>query len=314
VKDPCVYEPIVCPEGTVKLQFPQPSCAQLCVYVPQLTEAECLGWGFFWSYSGGFCLESLPPAEPDCVDFGWFWNFQSGGCHEVQQTCPAHCSPYWPLESGGCESPVDYCDFQWGCGFGFTDGGSGCCCGPTPILIDVAGNGFSLTDAYSGVHFDMGGDGHSEPIAWTKAGSDDAWLVLDRNNNGRIDSSKEMFGNFTDQPRTNQPPNGFLALSEFDKSERGGNGDGVITKKDKVFGSLRLWQDVNQNGWSEPSELHTLEQLGLKAIELAFKESKKTDVNGNKFRYRARVLDINNAQLGRWAWDVILQVNPPPRR
>jgi hypothetical protein len=160
----------------------------------------------------------------------------------------------------------------------------------------------------------MGGDGNSEPIAWTTADTDDAWLVLDRNNNGKIDSSKEMFGNFTDQPKTNQPPNGFLALAEFDKSEKGGNRDGLISKSDHVFTSLRLWRDANKNGFSESSELYTLEQLGLKTIELTYRESKKTDQHGNQFKYRAKVLDNNNAQTGRWAWDVILRVNPPPRK
>jgi hypothetical protein len=255
-----------------------------------------------------------PNTAENCQSWGYFWNFQSNGCYQDEQTCPSRCAPYYtPLDGGGCEGPADYCASPFGCANDFADSGSGCCCVPTPILIDTAGNGFSLTDAYTGVFFDMGGDGHKEPIAWTTANSDDAWLALDRNGNGQIDSSKEMFGNFTDQSRLDKPPNGFLALADFDKPEKGGNGDGLIKKNDQVFQYLRLWRDVNKNGFSEPTELFTLEQLGLAAVELSYKESKKTDQYGNRFRYRTKVYDKNNTQMGRWAWDVILRVNPPPR-
>ena len=185
-------------------------------------------------------------------------------------------------------------------------------CGVSPILVDINGDGFDLTSASNGVNFDVNPNGFAERVGWSSVSSDDAWLCLDRNGNGTIDDGGELFGSYTPQPTppAGEEKNGFLALAEYDKTANGGNGDGEISKKDSIFNSLRLWKDSNHNGISEASELLSLQSLGLKKIELDYRESKKTDEYGNQFKYRAKVKDTHDAQLGRWAWDVFLVTQP----
>lgn len=219
---------------------------------------------------------------------GFVWTTTNQTCDELcqaERTC-------W--DSGG-----------W---WGWSQGEFGCHYS-SPIIIDVKREGFKLTNAGNGVRFDLAADGNPMQVAWTDARYHNAFLALDRNGNGQIDSGRELFGNYTPQP-VSDDPNGYRALAVFDEPGNGGNGDGVIDASDAIFPALRLWIDGNHNGVSEHAELHSLPALSVTSISVRYQVTGRQDEHGNLLRYQAIVTGgPGHSGPAPVAYDVILRGN-----
>ena len=123
-----------------------------------------------------------------------------------------------------------------------------------PIVIDLNGDGISLTSlAGSTVHFDLDANGFAERTAWLSP--TDALLVRDINGNGIIDDGSELFGT----PTTN----GFDVLAALDS-----DGNGLINASDPEYANLKIWQDLNQDGISQSTELTSLADAGIVSISV----------------------------------------------
>jgi hypothetical protein len=133
----------------------------------------------------------------------------------------------------------------------------------TPLVLDLDGDGVHTTSLSEGVQFDILATGTRIPTGWVDA--HDGLLVRDINHNGLIDSGSELFGSSTALPNGEKAKDGFQALAALDS-----NHDGVIDASDHDFNSLKVWQDVNQDGVSQNEELHSLEDLSIKSISLGF--------------------------------------------
>ncbi len=171
-----------------------------------------------------------------------------------------------------------------------------CTCLGSPIVFDLAGDGVHLSAAQDGVTFAL--QGKPRQWSWTLPGSDDAWLAIDLNDNGTIDSGAELFGDYG-------TADGFAALSKYDD-----NGDGRIDRADAVWSRLRLWQDRNHDGSSQADELLGLDKVGVHSISLAYAATgASTDAQGNEFRLRGSI--VADAPVSATIYDVWLRSVTP---
>jgi hypothetical protein len=231
-----------------------------------------------------------------------YTTYQTNGSHYATGTIPNVfcCSGWWPTGQTTSRarvvyqepSPSDACAAQ---GWEYYWNGFECVFTPgSPIILDVARDGYKLTSVDDGVRFDLNTDGSAELVAWTRADSDDAFLAMDRNGNGRIDDGSELFGNHTPayaDESERLTANGFEALKYLGSPAYGLSvPDGQISAADAAFGRLLLWRDANHNGLSEPEELTSAAAAGVVGLSTDYQEKRRVDRFGNEFRQKGTVI------------------------
>lgn len=119
-----------------------------------------------------------------------------------------------------------------------------------PLMLELSNSaGPELTaQRYA---FDLDADGSVEQIAFATGKS--AFLALDKNDNGRIDDGRELFGALSG--------NGFADLRLYDD-----DANGFIDKGDSVFVNLSLLRKDRQG----QDQLMKLQEAGIGAIYLGY--------------------------------------------
>lgn len=168
----------------------------------------------------------------------------------------------------------------------------------SPLVLDLLRNGVKTKGKNSFVKFDLFGDGETIKTQWLAKNTDDAFLALDINGNGIIDSGKELFGVGSDLKLTSgKAKHGFEALAEYDDLLLGGNSNGKIDVNDDIWSHLIIWNDNNANAKSDSSELKKIKETSLKEISLDFKLYDIWDGNDIYFPYWSLAYDKNNEPL-----------------
>jgi len=136
----------------------------------------------------------------------------------------------------------------------------------TPIMLDLDGDGVQTVSAFNGVRFDINATGEEQRIGWISR--TDGLLAMDHNGDGLINDGSELFGAATRLPSGERAGDGFAAMATQDS-----NGDGLLDASDANWSRLRVWVDANFDAHTDAGELHTLDELGIRSLNLTAERS-----------------------------------------
>jgi hypothetical protein len=158
-------------------------------------------------------------------------------------------------------------------------------------VLDILGDGVRLTSAADGVMFDVDSNGKPVKTAWTAAGSDDAFVIVAPEGDGRLTGDR-LLGTGMSLPDGRRLINPEKALLAAQGHELGPNFRPLDTPEnrrristlgpeDAVYMSARVWTDRNHDGRVGPGELTTLLASGVRRINSAFRVRYSKDEYGN---------------------------------
>jgi hypothetical protein len=163
-------------------------------------------------------------------------------------------------------------------------------------MVDLDSNRatYQLTSAEEGVWFDLGVRGVPQRISWTPAGRRVAFLVWDKNGNGMIDDGSELFGTSTRKRDGTRAAHGFDALADLDGLTSAA--DRMISVADHAYWNLKFWIDSNHDGVSDPGELLTLPEAGVKQLSTQFERRVRRDEHGNVYKLEGFAVVSNSGR------------------
>lgn len=156
---------------------------------------------------------------------------------------------------------------------------------PVFLAIDLDGDGLETRRrSKTSPYFKMSSASPAYKTGWLE--SDDGFLFLDRNRNGKMDGMSELIT--TTATRT-MMSNKMSSLTVFDA-----NRDGQIDPSDYQYQQLLVWRDFGRDGIAEADEVFSLAELNITSLDV---KGAAMEASGKYTKGSKRFILASNAWL-----------------